>query len=112
MIEASTDQFNLTGAQRTIYQKVDRTTAEGEKEEIDCGVPWTTHDAFGLLLQVCNLYRISVSLRLEALQNEKMSIAFVSLRGFSFSSGSIGRIGQARCASCASPSHRKVVEAL
>ena len=52
VIEASTDQFNLTGGQRSIYQKIDRTVAENEKEEVDYGIPWTTHDAFGMLLQV------------------------------------------------------------
>ena len=55
VIEASTDQFNLSGAQRSIYKTVDRTIAEMAREEIDYGIPWTTHDAFGLLLQVCYL---------------------------------------------------------
>ena len=52
LIEASLDQFNFTGAQRSIYQKVDQCVGEKEKGEPDFGIPWTTHDAFALLLQV------------------------------------------------------------
>ena len=52
VIEANTDQFNLTRTQRSIYQKVDRQIADKEKEDIDYGIPWTTHDAFANLLQV------------------------------------------------------------
>ena len=52
VIEASTDQFNLTGAQRSLYQKVDGLIGEKEKEERDYGIAWTTHDAFSNLLQV------------------------------------------------------------
>jgi len=51
LIEASVDQFNFTGAQRSIYQKVDQCVGEKEKGEPDFGIPWTTHDAFALLLQ-------------------------------------------------------------
>ena len=52
VIEANTDQFNLTGTQRSVYQKVDGLIGEKEKEETDYGIAWTTHDAFSNLLQV------------------------------------------------------------
>ena len=62
LIEASTDQFNLSGGQRSIYQKVDRKIGEKEKEEADFGIPWTTHDAFALLVQVKKKYFLNHSL--------------------------------------------------
>lgn len=44
-------QFDITFLQKSVYQKVDQHVREMEKEEQDMGIPWTTHDAFGLLLQ-------------------------------------------------------------
>ena len=71
MIEASAEQFNLSGAQRSIYQKVDRTLVE--KKEIDYGISWTTHDAFGLLLQVWVSAYFSLSL---IVFNQKNSMSY------------------------------------
>jgi len=52
-IEESTIHYDLSATQnRTQYEKVGKRLSEMEKTEIDYGVPWTTHDAFGLLLKV------------------------------------------------------------